>query len=103
MQNYKKFKDFLFPLLKKLFKNVVIKTILFKFLGSAVSGGVLGWLIKNVVEYVFEDFVKPLLQYLTRKGFLEYDFVKGEMRATNVEKSEREGNEEDYWNYIGGA
>lgn len=83
----------------KIFKFLggeLTKLALKKILGSAAMGGFKAWAIKFAVEYLYEEYAVPMMQYLIRKGQLYYDKEKGEIKYKKLEEAKKDGDESTY-------
>lgn len=77
-------------------KGAAVKYALKKLLGSAVMGGFRAWLVKFIVEELFEYVAEPIIKLAVRKSLLVYDKGIGKIRIKRIEKAKEEGDESGY-------
>lgn len=82
------------------FKKEWVKIALKKVLDSAVAGGIRGWIIKFIAEYMFEKIAQPVIEVALRKGFLIYDKSAGKIKIKKINQAKEDGNEDDYLDHI---
>lgn len=77
-------------------ENVSVKTALVKLLGSAAMGGFRAWLIKLIVENLFEQIAEPIIRAgITQLGY-EYSVHEGKVLIKKLEEARHEGNQDSY-------
>jgi len=86
------FKDWLIPFLR----GQAVKVALKKILGSAVMGGLKGWLIKFVVTELYDEVAEPLIRAGVNHVGYVYDKHKGRIQVKIIEKAFDESNHEAY-------
>lgn len=93
-----KFKDFL-KFLKEhatsFLKQSVVKAALKKFLGSAMAGGIKGFIITFIVEELFETIAEPIIKLSFRKLGYVYDRVGGEIKVTKLRQARQDGDRDE--------
>lgn len=86
----------LFDALVEHLKGRVFKLALKKILGSASAGGFKAWLVKFVLENLWEELAEPLI----KAGLVEIKYIKdnfdGNITAKRIEKARRSENVQDY-------
>ena len=74
-----------------LLEQTLVRAMLLKFLGSAAAGGFKAWLIKKVVDELWDGWGQPIILYAIRKSKRIYNENKGEhlyVRLSRVRKNE---------------
>ena len=82
-------------------KDRAVKLALKKILGSVMTGGFKGWIVKFIAEYLFEEIGEPIIKLSIRKGFLVVDKISGNITVKKIDRAKEEENEEDYADNIG--
>lgn len=94
------FKDFNWAGIKsatiKYLKGEAVKIALKKILGSAMAGGIKGWLIKFIVENLFEELAEPLIKYAFRRMGYLYQRTKGEILVKKLRKAQNDNDQDAY-------
>ena len=77
-------------------KGKFVTMALAKLLSTAAMGGFRAWLIKFLVENLFEQVVEPIM----KAGFIKlgyiYNRIEGNVLVSKIEKAKEENNETDY-------
>lgn len=77
-------------------KGRAFKLALKKILGSSAAGGFKAWLVKFILENLWEELAEPLI----KAGLIEIryiaDKIDGNITAKKIEKARRSGDVEDY-------
>ena len=74
------------PLISFLKKKVVLAALK-RILGSAVMGGPVAFVITYVLEHLFDEFAKPLIQASFRKVGYYYNVKDGEHKLERIENA----------------
>lgn len=77
-------------------KGEFIKIALKKVLGSSMAGGLRGWIVKYVAEYLFEEIAEPIIKLALRKGRYHYEVINGKILIKALDEAEQGGSDEDY-------
>lgn len=100
MKQVKKFLSNIWPTLKPLIieqlKGAVVKTALRTFLKTGAGIGFKAWLIKFLVEELFEDFVEPLIVAAFIFMGFTYHRQEGNIIVKKIDKAVQENNAQDY-------
>jgi len=88
-------------ILIQFLKGEAIKLALKKLLGSAAAGGIKGWIIKFVVEQLFEEVAQPIIELGFRKmGYLVHR-IEGEIILKKIKDAKNENDFDRYRRNIG--
>lgn len=87
-------------ILVKHLKGEIFKLALKKILGSAAAGGIKAYLVKLVVEYLYEVIAVPIINLTFRKGLLFYDKAEAKLVLKKITEAKENKNKEDYIKYI---
>ena len=90
--NYKALRDLFF----KWLRGEWVKLALKKILGSAAMGGIQGWIVAYVAEYLYDEIAVPVMKYLIRKGLFYYDVEQGKIEYKRLEEAKKEEDESTY-------
>ena len=71
------------PIIINFLKGVAVREALKRLLGPA-AGGFKAWLVKYIVEHLFESLAVPVILYTYRKGELYYDQTKGKLQIRRL-------------------
>lgn len=77
-------------------KGQAVKLALKKILGSAAAGGFKAWLVKFVVENLWDEFVEPLMNAALVEVKYIKDKIDGKITADKIEKARRSGDASSY-------
>ena len=69
-----------------LLEQTLVRAMLLKFLGSAAAGGFKAWLIKKVVDELWDGWGQPIILYAIRKSKRMYNEKKGEYHYVRLSK-----------------
>lgn len=72
----------------KVTQTQLVRFALKKILGSAIAGGIYGWVITFLVEEGFEHVVQPIMQLAFRKVGYAYSVIDGKHTLKEVENAE---------------
>lgn len=78
----------------ELLKREAINKMVFSLLGKSV--GIKAWLIKGLLEYGFDEIVKPLFNLAVRKGWFFYDAQKGKLIAKRMDDASDRNDQDAY-------
>lgn len=79
-----------------LLEQTLVRAMLLKFLGSAAAGGFKAWLIKKVVDELWDGWGQPIILYAIRKSKRIYNENKGENLYVRLSKVRKNENLDDY-------
>ncbi|GEM_PF-4613603 len=79
-------------------KSQVVTQAIKKILGTKLAVGFKGWLIKYIIENLFDEVAKPMIEAIIRKGELIYDNKKGEIQIKRLKNAK---DVDDYNTIIG--
>ena len=77
-------------------KGQAVKLALKKVLGSAYAVGFKAWLVKFVVENLWDEFVEPLMNAALIEVKYIKDKIDGKITAEKIEKARRSGDASAY-------
>ena len=91
-----KFLQSLKPYIISFLKERAVKLALKKLLGSIVTGGIRAWIIRFIVEELFEEVVEPLIKMALREAGWVYERAKGEIHVKRLEDAREDNDAQDY-------
>lgn len=77
-------------------KSKFVSMSIAKIIGSAALGGFRIWLIKFLVENLYDQIAEPIVKAILIKGGYVYDRIEGNVLVKKIEKAKEENNETDY-------
>ena len=85
-----------FEALKKYLKGQVFKLALKKILGSAAMGGFKAWIIRFILENLWDEIVEPLMNAALVEIKYIKDKVDGKITAKKIEQARLSGDQDSY-------
>jgi len=76
------------PAVINFLRTKVVKLALKKIVGSAVAGGIYGWIITYIVEELYDEIAKPIIQMAFRQMGYLYEVKKGEHILKRIENAD---------------
>ncbi len=73
-----------------------VKLALKKILGTAAMGGIKGWIIIYLAEYLYDEVAVPVMQLLIRKGLFYYDVNQGKIEYKKLSQAKNDKDEDTY-------
>ncbi len=76
------------PAVIEFIKNKIVKFLLKKVFGMALVGGPKVWLVKFILEELFEEIAEPLIKFSFRWIGYKYDVKDGKHTLERIENAE---------------
>lgn len=80
----------------KWLKGEAVKLAIKKILGSAMAGGFKVWVIKFVVEELFEEIAEPLIKYAFRRMGYLYNRERGKILVKRLNDAQDSNDQDEY-------
>lgn len=61
-----------------------------------MASGFTSWIVKIIIENLFNVIGVPIINFAIRKGLVLYDKNQGKIKVKKLRKAKEEGNEQDY-------
>jgi len=76
------------PALINFLRKKAVKVALKKILGATAAGGIYGWIIAYVVEELYDEVAKPIIQLAFRKVGYLYEVKQGEHVLRKIQQAD---------------
>lgn len=89
----KRIREFIYAFLKDKGVKSMIKYIL---KATAIGGGIKAWIVKELVEYFYEEIGEPVAKAILAKGGYVLAKVDGAIIVNKIDEAKNENNQADY-------
>ena len=91
--DWKRIREFFYTFLKDKGVKSLIKYIL---KATAIGGGIKAWIVKELVEYFYEEIGEPVAKAILAKGGYIFAKVDGAIIVNKIEEAKDENNQAEY-------